>query len=55
MNYAILFQLWKGAGHTRTSTTFRYVNINANTARGAADLSNQFNNAAAKEEHAILN
>jgi integrase len=32
-------------GHTQPSTTFRYVNINEETAKRAADLLNSFNNA----------
>jgi integrase len=39
-----LAEVGRVLGHTQPSTTFRYVNINADTARRAADLLNTFNN-----------
>ena len=50
-----LAEVGRVLGHTQPSTTFRYVNINADTARRAADLLNQFNNVVANEEHATVN
>jgi integrase len=41
-----LAEVGRVLGHTQPSTTFRYVNINADTARRAADLLNMFNNVA---------
>lgn len=41
-----LAEVGRVLGHTQPSTTFRYVNINADTARRAADLLNTFNNVA---------
>jgi integrase len=41
-----LAEVGRVLGHTQPSTTFRYVNINADTARRAADLLNTFNNLA---------
>src|SRR5262245_35945360 len=40
-----LAEVGRVLGHTQPSTTFRYVNINADTARRAADLLDQFNTA----------
>jgi integrase len=39
-----LAEVGRVLGHTQPSTTFRYVNFNADTARRAADLLNTFNN-----------
>ncbi len=41
-----LAEVGRVLGHTQPSTTFRYVNINADTARRAADLLNTFNSVA---------
>ena len=40
-----LAEVGRVLGHTQPSTTFRYVNINADTARRAADLLDMFNSA----------
>jgi integrase len=39
-----LSEVGRMLGHTQPSTTYRYVNVNADTARRAVDLLNQFNN-----------
>ena len=38
-----LSEVGRMLGHTQPSTTYRYVNANADTARRAVDLLNQFN------------
>ncbi len=50
-----LAEVGRVLGHTQPSTTFRYVNINADTARRAADLLNQFNKVIPDETHASVN
>ena len=50
-----LAEVGRVLGHTQPSTTFRYVNINADTARRAAELLNQFNNVAVEEEQTTVN
>jgi integrase len=50
-----LAEVGRVLGHTQPSTTFRYVNINADTARRAADLLNQFNNIAVEDEQTTIN
>ena len=49
-----LAEVGRVLGHTQPSTTFRYVNINADTARRAADLLNQFNKVIPDERHASV-
>ena len=50
-----LAEVGRVLGHTQPSTTFRYVNINADTARRAADLLNQFNSTAVEREPTVIN
>lgn len=49
-----LAEVGRVLGHTQPSTTFRYVNINADTARRAADLLNQFNSTVVDQEPTIV-
>ena len=50
-----LAEVGRVLGHSQPSTTFRYVNINADTARRAADLLNQFNSALFEQEETAIN
>ena len=50
-----LAEVGRVLGHTQPSTTFRYVNINADTARRAADLLNQFNSTNVEGEPTVIN
>lgn len=50
-----LAEVGRVLGHTQPSTTFRYVNINADTARRAADLLNEFNKVIPDERQGPVN
>lgn len=50
-----LAEVGRVLGHTQPSTTFRYVNINADTARRAADLLNEFNGTTLDQNETVVN